>query len=362
MRGLSTMRILFGILAIAIYSGITFYLGWNLRAWLLSVQQFRWPIVYWTFLFLISYGYFIGKLHPLMTPLTVLGSYWMFFLQYGLILCIIANLIIKFSPLSTKMVGTGVAGLLIILLIVGTYFAYSPVVRNATIEINKPGEDMRIVMASDFHLGLLSGTGHLEKFVKLSNEQKPDLVLLPGDLVDDSPQRFINKGMGEVMKNLEATYGVYGVPGNHEYYGNEIPEFKQAMAESDVRILMDETILVANRFYLTGREDLTNKNRLALNELKPENLELPWFVMNHTPMDLDEPANLGVDFHVSGHTHRGQMWPNHFITERIFELDYGHRQKEQMHALVSSGFGFWGPPTRLGSRSELWVIDVKFSE
>ncbi len=362
MRGLSIMRILFGILAIAIYSGITFYLGWNLRAWLLSIQQFRWPIVYWTFLFFVSYGYFIGKLHPLLTPLTVLGSYWMFFLQYGLILCIIANLIIKFSPLSTKMVGTGVVGLLVILLIAGTYFAYSPVVRNATIEINKPGEDMRIVMASDFHLGLLSGTGHLEKFVKLSNEQKPDLVLLPGDLVDDSPQRFINKGMGEVMKNLQATYGVYGVPGNHEYYGNEIPEFKQAMAESDVRILMDETILVDNRFYLTGREDLTNKNRLALNELQPENQELPWFVMNHTPMDLDEPANLGVDFHVSGHTHRGQMWPNHFITERIFELDYGHRQKEQMHALVSSGFGFWGPPTRLGSQSELWVIDVKFSE
>lgn len=356
------MRILFGILAIAIYSGITFYIGWNLRAWLLSIQQFRWPIVYWTILFIISFGYFIGKIHPMLTPFLALGSYWMFFLQYGLILCLIANLLIKFTPLTTKMVGTGVVSLLVVLLMIGTYFAYSPVVRNVTIEIDKPGENLRVVMASDFHLGLLVGKGHLEKFVALSNEQNPDVVLLAGDIVDDSPQHFINKGMGEVMKNLHATYGVYGIPGNHEYYGKELPQFIEAMAESNVNILMDETILVANRFYLTGREDLTNGNRLALSDLQPENNELPWFVMNHTPNDLNEPAQLDVDFHVSGHTHRGQMWPNHLITERIFELDYGHRQLEKMHALVSSGFGFWGPPTRLGSQSELWVIDVKFSE
>lgn len=356
------MRILFGILAIAIYSGITFYIGWNLRAWLLSIQQFRWPLVYWTILFIISFGYFIGKLHPMLAPFLALGSYWMFFLQYGLILCLVANLLIKFTPLTTKMVGTGVVSLLVVLLMIGTYFAYSPVVRNVTIEIDKPGENMRVVMASDFHLGLLSGKGHLEKFVALSNDQNPDVVLLAGDVVDDSPQRFINKGMGEVMKNLQATYGVYGIPGNHEYYGKELPQFIDAMAESNVNILMDETILVANRFYLTGREDLTNGNRLALRELQPESKDMPWFVMNHTPNDLNEPAQLSVDFHVSGHTHRGQMWPNHLITERIFELDYGHRQIEKMHALVSSGFGFWGPPTRLGSQSELWVIDVKFSE
>ena len=356
------MRILLGIFAIAIYGGITFYLGWNLRAWLNSLQVFRWPILFWSVLFLTSFGYFIGKLHVLLTPLTVLGSYWMFFLQYGLMLCMIANIIVFFTPLSTKFVGTGAVGILLVLLAVGTYFAYTPVVRQATITSDKPGEDMRVVLGSDFHLGLLSGMGHFEKFVALSNEHEPDLVLLAGDIVDDSPQRFIDKGMGKVMESLQSTYGVYGILGNHEYYGNEIPEFKQAMKESNVEILMDETLLIGDRFYLTGREDLTNKKRLAISALQPENKELPWFVMNHTPDDLDAPANLGVDFHVSGHTHKGQMWPNQYITKKIFELDYGHRQKEQMHALVSSGFGFWGPPTRIGSQSELWVIDIQFNK
>lgn len=355
------MRILLGVLMVALYSGLTFYMGWNLRAWLVSIQLFRWPIVFWVLLYGMAFGYFIGKLHPLLTPFSALGSYWMFFFEYGLMLCILANLLVKLTPLSTKIVGSGAVATIIVLLIAGTYYAYSPVVRNLSITVDKPGEDMRVVMGSDFHLGLLSGKGHLEKFVTLSNEQKPDLVLLPGDIVDDSPQRFIDKGMGEVMKTLTSTYGVYGVLGNHEYYGNEIPDFLKVMEQSNVKMLLDETILIDNRFYLTGREDLTNKKRLPLSEMRPDAEQLPWFVMNHTPNDLDEPANLGVDFHVSGHTHKGQMWPNQLMTQRIFELDYGYREKSKMHALVSSGFGFWGPPTRIGSRSELWVIDIKFA-
>ena len=354
------MRIMMGIVVLAIYCSLTFYLGWNLRAWLVSIQQFRWPIVYWTLLYSISFGFIYGKLHPLFTPFSVLGSYWMFFFEYGLMICIVANIIVKFTPLTTKLVGSASVGVLLVLLIVGTYLAYSPVVRYATVAIDKQGEDLRVVMASDFHLGILSGKQHLQKFVQLSNAEKPDLVLLAGDLVDDSPKHFINTGMGEVLHELTSKYGVYGILGNHEYYGKSIPEVKKAMADAGVQILMDETISVDKRFYLTGREDVTNKNRLPLSELKPENTGWPWLVMNHTPDDLDEPANLGVDVHVSGHTHKGQMWPNHLLTKRIFELDYGYRLKEKMHAFVSSGFGFWGPPTRIGSRSELWVIDIRF--
>ncbi|MGB5945794.1 MAG: metallophosphoesterase, partial [Paenisporosarcina sp.] len=110
-----------------------------------------------------------------------------------------------------------------------------------------------------------------------------------------------------------------------------------------------------------GREDATNGKRQSLASLKPEKSELPWFVMDHTPFDLKTPSELGVDVHVSGHTHRGQMWPNHLFTRRLFELDYGYKLKGLMHAFVSSGFGFWGPPLRLGSRSELWSITVTFS-
>ena len=218
------------------------------------------------------------------------------------------------------------------------------------------------MVASDFHLGLLSNRAHLTRFVKKANAEKPDLILLAGDLVDDDPIWFVQNGMSEVMKQLESTYGIYGVLGNHEYYGKKIPLLVEEMEASNVRMLLDETILVADSFYLTGREDLTNKNRKQLSELAPEERGLPWFVMDHTPSNLLIPEKEEVDFHVSGHTHLGQMWPNHLFTRKIFELDYGYRQKGSLHAIVSSGFGFWGPPIRLGSQSELWSVNIKLED
>lgn len=351
------------IAIIAIYSALTFYLGWNIKGWLQSLNQFRWPILYWFLLFFIAFSFIIGRLHEALRPLSVIGNYWMFFFEYGLILFVIANLVIWLTPLkNVALVGSVTACLLVLLAIFGTYNAYSPVTRHLELTIEKAGEPLRIVVASDFHLGLLANKGHLSRFVELSNQANPDAVFLVGDIIDDDPIWFVEDGMVDIMKQLESTYGVYGVLGNHEYYGGKIPLFVEEMKEANVQILMDETILVGDAFYLTGQEDVTNKERAALSELKPETNELPWFVMNHTPNDLQTPTEVGVDFHMSGHTHRGQLWPNHLITKRIFELDYGHLQKEQLHALVSSGFGFWGPPMRTGSRSELWIVDITFTK
>lgn len=351
------------IVVITLYSAITFYLGWNIKVWLQSLNLFRWPILYWFVLYVTSFSFIIGRLHKAMRPFSVVGNYWMFFFQYGLILFLITNIVMWLTPLkNVSVIGSIVAGIFVLLFAIGTYNAYSPVVRHLEITMKKEGVPLRLVVASDFHLGLLSNKAHLARFVELSNEADPDAVLLVGDLVDDDPIWFVEDGMSDVMKQLKATYGVYGVLGNHEYYGGKIPLLVKEMKDANVQILMDETIQVGDAFYLTGQEDITNKQRAALLDLRPDSLDLPWFVMNHTPNDLHTPTKAGADLHVSGHTHRGQMWPNNFITKQIFELDYGYKQKEQLHALVSSGFGFWGPPTRIGSRSELWVVDIKFSK
>lgn len=400
------VNVVIPILILIIYSLLSFYLGWNLKKWLQAmhlypastgyllkliksalarlmhrkdptladkskvkkdkkkVSLYWWPIVYWGIFYVIAFSFIIGELHEWLFPFAVIGSYWMFVFEYGLLLCLIANLIVRFTPLKkVVMIGAGVIGLLVLLFIWGTYNAYSPVVRHLEISVDKEGDPLRMVVASDFHLGILSNKNHLQKFVQLSNEAAPDVVLLVGDIIDDDPKWFMKDGMGEVMNQLNATYGVYGVLGNHEYYGGEIPVFVEEMKEAGVRILMDETILVGERFYLTGQEDVTNFDRMPINDLKPkEKHQLPWVVMNHTPDDLGAPTEADVDLHLSGHTHYGQLWPNNFITNKIFELDYGYLLKGDMHALVSSGYGFWGPPTRIGSRSELWIVDVTFSK
>ena len=88
--------------------------------------------------------------------------------------------------------------------------------------------------------------------------------------------------------------------------------------------------------------------------------DLPVILMDHQPSALREIAEAGVDLSLSGHTHRGQMAPNHWITRRIFELDWGYKRIGGLHAFVSSGFGTWGPPIRIGSRNEILSITVRF--
>lgn len=92
------MRVLIGALVIALYGGITFYLGWNLKRWLVALHIFRFEPVYWLILFIVSFGFILGRAHELLKPLAVIGNYWMFVLQYGLIICLIANLIILLTP------------------------------------------------------------------------------------------------------------------------------------------------------------------------------------------------------------------------------------------------------------------------
>ena len=357
------IKILIGMLVVGTYSGLTFYLGWNVKNWILSIGWFYNPFVFWTILYIMSFSIVIGRVHESLRFFLVVGNYWMFIFQYGLLLCFIAQLTIWLTPFkNVQLVGSITVCILVMLFIVGSYLAYSPVVRNLAVTMDKKDSELtslRVVVASDFHLGVLSNKKHLQRFVHLSNEAKPDVVFLVGDLVDDDPKWFVEDGMAKVMKQLHATYGVYGVLGNHEYYGKKIPEFVEEMDKAGVKILRDETIQIENAFILTGQEDRTNKERQQLKSLKIDS-NYPWFVMNHTPNDLTTPMQEGVDFHMSGHTHKGQLWPNQLITERVFELDYGYKLKEQMHTLVSSGFGFWGPPIRIGSRSELWGVDITF--
>ncbi|WP_342542242.1 metallophosphoesterase [Paenisporosarcina sp. FSL H8-0542] len=359
-------RISMGTLILAIYTLLVFYFGYNTYRWLQTWALPVHPVLFGLFWFVCAFGYIIGKFNHGLKYFSIIGSYWFIVMQYGLILFPLATLVYLILPSKQTIFITGniVAFIFLIIFIAGTYMAFSPVIRYKTIHINKDSgslRELKLVLASDFHLGLLSNKKHLQRFVNLANVEQPDVVLLAGDLVDDDPIWFVKDGMSEVMRQLKATYGVYGVVGNHEYYGRKIPLLVEEMRGAGVRMLLDETICVENAFYVTGREDATNGKRQSLESLKPKLNELPWLVMDHTPFDLDTPAELGVDVHVSGHTHRGQMWPNHLFTRRLFELDYGYKLKGQLHAFVSSGFGFWGPPLRLGSRSELWSIKITVS-
>lgn len=83
-------------------------------------------------------------------------------------------------------------------------------------------------------------------------------------------------------------------------------------------------------------------------------------MLDHQPTQLNEALQNGVDVYMSGHTHHGQLAPVNMITNYLYENDYGYLQKETLHSFVSSGFGVWGPPFRIGSQAEVMEMKIQF--
>jgi predicted MPP superfamily phosphohydrolase len=255
------------------------------------------------------------------------------------------------------------------LLSVGYYNAMWPKVNTVNIEINKQvrgRSNLNIVMASDLHLGCINGRSVLRRWVNTINELQPDIVLLPGDVFDDNPASVVRKKLGDMLADIKAPLGVYFVPGNHEGYGN-LPCAVEYLKAHHVQVLLDEAVLVDSSFYLVGRLDRSIERNNILRKPLPDLMEAvqdsekPVFLLDHQPVGLNEAVNAGIDLQVSGHTHRGQLWPFSLLTKRIYELDWGHLQKGNTHFYVSQGVGTWGPPVRLGTRSEIVQLNVRFS-
>lgn len=355
-----------------LYSFLTFYIAWNGWVWLHLTFGLDEKWIYYAIAFLVSYSYIIGHALKGFSLLKIIGAYWFAILQYSVLLLPLADFgvwLLGYTPVAKQsaVIGTGIIVLAImgLLFIYGTFNAYSPVIRTYSISIPKRSKipRIRIAMASDMHFGRLSGLSHLRRMVNRVNDLNPDLILLPGDIIDDDPEPFIRKNMGNALKQLTAPLGVYGVLGNHEYYGGEIPKFLQEMERVGITILLDTMVEIADSFYLVGRKDKTDSARMAIRDLLSGlDTKRPVIMMDHQPAELTHAEEHKVDLLLSGHTHRGQMAPNHLITRKLFELDWGYLQKNQLHTIVSSGFGFWGPPLRIGSRSEIVQIDLKFME
>lgn len=240
------------------------------------------------------------------------------------------------------------------------YSAYIPTVRRISITIDKPmAKPVRIGMASDLHLGYLFRGKQLDDLAAIMKREKADIVLLPGDIMDDDTTAYDRYNMKQSLEKLRAPLGVYATMGNHDLFGHE-SEIRKALTEAGVRVLSDEVLKIDNNFWLIGRPDDNDRNRRPTAELlKKADTSQPVFLMDHRPTGILQHQNMPIDLQVSGHVHNGQVFPANFIVKAINRISYGHEKIGLGHYIVTSGYGFWGVPFRLGSQSEVWIIDVK---
>ncbi len=357
------ITILIILVAIAIYSLITYYIGYNGWVWLRTTLLKKHKKIYVAIIIFLAISIFAGQFLPI-AMFKIIGSIWMAILAFSLLVLPITNII--YFALKKKgifWIGFSVVSLFVCLYIYGSFNAWSPVIKTYDIAIDKKSKlpELKIVMASDFHLGSIVGINHLERFEALVKQEKPDIVLIPGDIIDDNIEPFLKNKMSNIIGKIEAPLGVYAVLGNHDYYGNDMVAVIEEMEKIGVQMLMDEYVSTNQDLYIVGRKEHTDKTRKNISDFMQDlDVNKPIIMMDHQPKDLAEAQENGVDLLLSGHTHGGQIAPGNLITNMIFENDYGYLRKENLHSIVSSGFGTWGPALRIGTRSEVVVINVAF--
>ncbi len=350
-----------------------------------------WPNMIWTLralmIFLtLSYplGRYLEKVwySPLPNIIHWIGAFWfagmLYFTLSIFLLDIIrwTNMLFHFLPSklfvdykNTKLISTYITiGVVFLVVLAGFINAWTPKIVHKTIEINKNGRNLkniRVVAASDIHLGTIIGPRKTGKLVKTINSLHPDIILFAGDVVDEDVKPVIEQNLGKNLMNLKAPYGVYAVTGNHEYIGG-VEEAVKYLQEHGISILRDSSILVNNSFYVVGRED-KDKNRHSIQKRKEVNElvdsldhSLPIILLDHQPYNLEKAEKAGVDLQISGHTHDGQLWPFGYITRKIFEVSKGYKKKGNTNFYVSTGYGTWGPPVRLGNRPEILDFELVF--
>ncbi|MGE5380523.1 MAG: metallophosphoesterase, partial [Methylocystaceae bacterium] len=356
-------ELFFLLIVILIYGGLNFYLylrvQFMLTSWLPGVAPAIFTVFFWLVagIFLLAQvsRHLFGQALPVL--FVKIGDYWLAVMFYGVMLAAAADLFrlgsryIPWLPVGLKdprIVSLVITLMVLLVVLGGAWNSRHPVITHYDLTIDKPsaGETpLHIVMVSDLHLGVIVDRERLVKLVTTINNLHADLVVMPGDVIDEDLQIVIDYNMGDELKQIKSRYGVYACLGNHEYYSGRISEVDQYLQKAGITLLRDRIVLVNNRFYLAGRS-LKSENPMAddksirLKELLAGTDQgKPILVMDHVPSRINEAASAGVDLLFCGHTHLGQMWPLNYITRRVFLADYGLYQQASLQAVISNGVG-----------------------
>lgn len=330
----------------------------------------------------------------------IVGNYWLGVVQYILLFVIWFDLIriilLKWKLINEKIIHARKTFILVgilCFLVVGAFSTYGVihakkiVVNSYQVQIDKKVDkfsNLKVALVSDLHFGYNSSLSHVKKMVKLINESDPDVVVIAGDIFDNSyeaiykPDKIIQE-----IKKIKTKYGVYAVYGNHDIDEKILagftfswkknknlndPRMTSFLEKANVKLLRDESLLIDDSFYLVGRIDyhkygMEVEKRKTIEELVSSfDKSKPIILIDHEPYELEEIAKAGVDLDLSGHTHNGQMFPSNVFIKFIWKNPHGLLKVDNMYSAVTSGVGVYGPNMRVGTTAEVMVLDLSFKK
>ena len=242
-------------------------------------------------------------------------------------------------------------------------------------EVTVPGDgaDMTVALLADLHLGYSTEPAYIEQAAQAVSAMQPDLIVMAGDIFDNEfaaiPRPTASRRAGfhaEYIRRL-CMLGQprcvrahpRGLHLGHARSGQGRSAHDRIPRAGGADPARGRDRDAADGVQLAGRKDPSRDKKLADTRLTPDELlapldpDAPIFVIDHQPKELEELAAAGADLDLSGHTHDGQLFPGNLLLPIVWDNPCGYLQMGEMHSVVTSGLGVWGPDMRVGTRSEI---------
>jgi predicted MPP superfamily phosphohydrolase len=297
------------------------------------------------------------------------AAYWfglvMFFFAAAFMFFVITAIAYHFNYyISPALVGGVLFGAWFLIHLYGTYESGKVGVKN--ISVTLPGlpagwRGKKIVFFSDIHLGNIWQEKFAAKITKKVQAANPEAIFIGGDIYDGVMCDV--EGVVQPFRALKAPRGVYFITGNHEYYlrPDQLSKGLATLKNLGIRVLDNEKVSIGG-ITLIGVDDKTTGKeedfRKVLEKMAVPKGE-PTILLKHQPTHLETARDAGIALGFFGHTHQGQIFPLNYVTRSIYKgFDYGLKRLGAMQTYTSSGVGTWGPPLRLGTRSEIVIVEL----
>jgi predicted MPP superfamily phosphohydrolase len=294
-----------------------------------------------------------------------ISAAWLGFFAYLLIgACVYAIAVALFPASSPQIMSLIGETLILVAIIVGIYgIINANRIQITSIKVSIPNlpkrwKSRKAVFVSDLHLGQVRGAPFAERIVSKIQELNPEIVFIGGDLYDGiavDVHRVI-----EPFSRLKVPLGIYFIMGNHEEFSDN-SKYLSAIRGIGIKTLMDEKVMIDDVQLIGVDYKHASKKEVFDGILQSLHIDrkTPSILLKHVPSDLDVALKNGVTLQLSGHTHRAQIFPFTFLAHWIFKgFDYGLHPLGSMQVYTSSGVGTWGPPLRVGTKSE--IVEILF--
>lgn len=305
--------------------------------------------------------------HPLLRAVYRLTALALGFLNFAFVAalaCWLALGLVRLAglPIAPRTIAAVLYGGAILATVAGVINAANVRVTRVTVDLpGLPGAwiGRDVVLVSDLHVGNVRSQRFVQRIVARLQRLKPAAVFIVGDMFDGAK---VDVGAAvQPWADLRTPAGVFFVSGNHDEFSERAPYFA-ALGRTGVRVLHNERVDVAGLQIIGVHDGESHDAGLFRQILDRARIDRgrASILLSHRPVKLEIPEQAGVSLQLSGHTHGGQFWPWSLVVAKIYgRFAYGLSRQGSLQIFTSSGAGTWGPPLRVGTRSEIVLLHLR---